>query len=184
MAIPSTVSDVMTRLVLTTTPDARLEEAARMLRQFHISGLPVVDAERRIVGVISEKDIARDLQLASGLASPRGILDLLLESAPPKGEGILEVCRNRLRNARVRDLMSRPAVTLPPEAPISEAARSMREHAINRLPVVDPAGKVVGIVTRADLLAGLGVRPHSEVRSRRPMPRGTRAPAPDPFADA
>ncbi len=187
MVTPSTVSGVMTRPVMTTRPDARLDEVARTLRQFHVSGLPVVDEVQRVVGVISEKDIARDLQLAAGVASPRGILDLLLESAPPGGEGILEVCRNRLHNARVRDAMTHPAITLREDAPISDVARLMRERSINRVPVVDSGGSLVGIVTREDLLAALGVRPHHEPRTRRPPPlvsRDERRSESDPFSDA
>ncbi len=187
MVTPSTVSGVMTRPVMTTHPDTRLEEAARILRQFHISGLPVVDEHQRVVGVISEKDIARDLQLSAGVASPRGILDLLLESAPPQGEGILDVCRNRLRNGRVQDVMTRPAITLRGDAPISDVARLMRERSINRVPVVDAEGNLIGIVTREDLLAALGVRPHHKPRTRRPAPsaaRGENRSPPDPFLDA
>ncbi len=149
------VARVMTQVVITTSPDASLDQAARVLREFHISGLPVVDAGERVVGVISEKDLIRDLHQAAGVSSPRGLLDLLLESAPTKGESILEVCRHRLRNTRVRDVMTQPAVSVGPEASLIEAARIMKRKGVNRLPVLDDEKHLVGIVARCDIVDDL-----------------------------
>ena len=164
------VADVMTELVVTVSPEARLEEAARLLREHHISGLPVVAPPHHVVGLLSERDIVQALHRATGLNSARGLLDLLLESAPPKGESILEVCRRQLRNARVADAMSSRVVTVDRDAPLHEAARLMRLHGVKRLPVVDAKGQLVGIVTRADVVQAVS----GEVRA----PRGSLHPAP------
>ena len=141
------VSDVMTQLVVTVSPDARLDEAARLLREHHVSGLPVVAPPHRLVGLLSERDIVRSLHAATGVDSARGLLDLLLGSAPPKGESILEVCRRQLRNSRVAEAMSSRVVTVDRDAPLHEAARQMRLHGVKRLPVVDAQGGLVGIVS-------------------------------------
>ena len=158
-----TVAQIMSPLVMMTRPDARLSDVARVLREFHISGLPVVDEDERVVGVISEKDLVRTLHKATGIGSPRGLLDLLLESAPAKGESVLEVCRRRLRNTRVRDVMTQPAVSVRPEVSIIDAARLMKLNGVNRLPVVDARERLFGIVTRCDIVDDLATQP-SRVR--------------------
>jgi CBS domain-containing protein len=177
------VADVMTRLVVTAPPDARLDEAARLLREHHISGLPVVEPPHRVVGLLSERDIVRALHRATGVESPRGLLDLLLESAPSKGESLLEVCRRQLRNTRVSDAMSTRVVTVDRDAPLTEAARLMRAHGVKRLPVVDARGGLIGIVSRADIVQAVS----GEVRAPRgalhPGPQLRAAPAAGPFED-
>lgn len=178
------VSEIMTSDVITTTPDARVEEAARLLREHHISGVPVVGSDGRVVGMLTERDLVRDLHAATGVDSPRGLLDLVLESAPPKGESLLEVCRNRLRRARVRELMTTPAVTVGGTTGVQEAARLLRVSGTNRLPVTDREEHLVGIVTRGDLVAaisGIPVRARGALRPARPPSSRDR---PDPYADA
>ena len=182
----SPVRSIMVRSVVSTTPDALVDAAARQLRLHHISGVPVVGPDGKVVGVLTESDLVRDLHAAAGVDSPRGLLDLVLESAPAKGASLLEVCRNRLRHARVRDLMSVPAVTVLRTATVQDAAHRMRASGTNRLPVVDEQGRLVGIVTRNDLVSALsGVK----VRARgglRPSPAGQKRskPSSDPYADA
>jgi CBS-domain-containing membrane protein len=177
------VADVMTRTVVTTTPNARLEEAARLLREHHVSGLPVVTPPHRVVGLLSERDIVRSLDRATGVDSPRGLLDLLLDSAPAKGESVLEVCRRQLRNARVADAMSPHVVTVDRDAPLLEAAQLLRVHGVKRLPVVDARGALVGIVSRADVVQAVS----GEVRAPRgalhPGPAGAAAVRAGPFED-
>ncbi|MEM0129407.1 MAG: CBS domain-containing protein [Thermoplasmata archaeon] len=183
MAPAATVADVMTRLVVTTRPDERLDAAARLLREFHVSGLPVVDARQRVVGVLSEKDLVSVLSRSVGIDQPRGLLDLLLESAPRRGESLLSVSRHRLHNARVVDAMSRPAITIGADASIPQAARLMRARGVNRLPVVDRQGQVVGILTRADVLEALEHRPRRSRGRLHPPANRRKRPEEDPFAD-
>jgi CBS domain-containing protein len=78
------VAEVMSELVVTVGPEARLQEAARLLREDHASGLPMVAPPHRVVGVLSERDIVRSLHQATGFDSARGLLDLLLDSASPR----------------------------------------------------------------------------------------------------
>ncbi len=181
----STVSRVMTPFVMRTGPDARLDQTARLLREFHISGLPVVDEKEQLVGVISERDLVRELHQAAGVASPRGLLDLLLESAPTKGASVLEICRHRLHNARVRDVMTQSVVSVRPEASLIEAARLMKQNGVSRLPVVDNEKRLVGIVAKCDIVDDLSTHP-SRVRGAlhprlRRIPTQTRQS--DPYLD-
>ncbi|HYA58391.1 MAG TPA: CBS domain-containing protein [Thermoplasmata archaeon] len=174
MSTAPTVARIMTRLVMTTSPDARVDQAARLLREWHVSGLPVIDEDGRVVGVISEKDIVRDLHKAAGVGAPRGLLDLLLESSPAKGENILAVCRNRLRNTRVREVMTKEVATVGPDTSLIESARLMKVNGVNRLPVVDKQERLVGIVTRADIVKDLSRTPPRARGSLHPSPVPTR----------
>jgi signal-transduction protein with cAMP-binding, CBS, and nucleotidyltransferase domain len=113
------VDDVMTRDVVTVLPGATLKEAARLLVEHRISGLPVTDRDGGVLGVVSEADVLSKEQGGSA----------------------------RL----VGDAMTAPARTIVGSRSVTEAARLMTEEAINRLPVVEE-GRLVGIVTRADLV--------------------------------
>lgn len=164
------VERIMTRAVVSTTPQARVEEAARLLRDRHISGLPVVGDDGQVLGVLTENDLVRDLHAAAGVDSPRGLLDLVLESSARKGTSLLEVCRNRLRKARVAELMTRPAVSIERSATLREAARRLRTTGTNRLPVVDESGRLVGIVTRSDVVAAISGGSRRARGALRPSP--------------
>lgn len=125
------VGDLMTREVVSVTPDTGFKDVAKLLVQYDISGLPVLDEEDRVVGVVSQTDL---------LAHPAG---------PPTAGGV----------------MSAPAVTVHAEETAADGARLMTRRGIERLPVVDEEDRLVGIVTRRDLLR-LFVRPDSEIRRR------------------
>jgi len=139
----------MTQEVVSIAPHATVLEAARLMRRYHVSGLPVVSGGGEVVGVLSEKDVAQALDLVS----PGGLLDLVLD---PTGltETRLAKMRDRLGTVRVSEVMSSEASVIAPDAPIEAAAQIMRERKINRLPVVD-SGRLVGILTRHDVLHAL-----------------------------
>ncbi len=134
------VQELMTTDVVTATPDTALKDAARELAGRGISGLPVVDADHHVVGVLSEADIlAKEVD-----GTHRGnALQRLLEGAPTS---------ERFHAATVGEAMSAPAITIAATRPITEAASTMLADGINRLPVVDEEGRLVGLVTRADLV--------------------------------
>lgn len=136
------VQDVMTQDVRTIAPEATLKDAARQLVEHRISGLPVCDARGRIVGVLSEGDI---LYKERGRTESRGPLARFVDGSSTAAE--------RKSAARtVRDAMSAPVVTITATSQAAAAARSMVEAGVNRLPVLDWDGNLVGIVTRADLV--------------------------------
>lgn len=134
------VCDLMTSDVVTLTPTTSLREAASLLVERGISGVPVVDASGAVVGVLSEADI---VVKAGGEVARNRLLGWLLES-----DFGLE---DKIRAESVSDAMTTPAVTITPKRPVHEAARLMVSEGINRLPVVEN-GKLVGIVTRADIV--------------------------------
>jgi CBS domain-containing protein len=146
--MPKTVADVMTRDVITATPDMPLTEAIKILAEKHISGLPVVDATGKVAGVLAESDL---MWQESGVTPPAFIM--LLDSViylenPARYEREL----HKSLGQTVGEVMSRNPVTIAPDQPLREAARLMHERGIQRLPVVDPAGQVVGILTRGDIV--------------------------------
>jgi len=160
------VSDVMTSRVYTVTPDWTLLSTARLLRNHHISGLPVIDGHDHVVGVISETDLVNDLHASTGLGSARGLLDLVLTAGGYRGRDLLEQCLNRLKHTKVSEAMRAPAITVEQDAPLREAARLLHGQGVNRLPVVD-GGRLVGILTRQDVVAAI----LAEVAEAEPTPR-------------
>jgi CBS domain-containing protein len=182
----SSVSEIMTRTVVVVRPKTRLDLAARLMRESHVAGLPVVDEDEALVGLVSEDDIVRDLDRAVGVASPRGILDLVLGSAPVKGASTLEVCRRRLAHGRVEEVMQKEVSAAAPDDPIRKVARLLAGAGVSRVPVVDERRQVIGIVTNDDLAkAGPGARKPSHRGALHPPPARTghpRTPG-DPFAD-
>jgi CBS domain-containing protein len=142
------VADVMTKDVVAVSPETPLKEVARTLSERRISGLPVVDGDGRVVGVLAESDIVRQEQ---GTERDRGLLARVIEGPPL-----------RLEARTAGEAMNAPAVTVEPGDEVAEAARLMTEGGINRLPVVDGTGALAGIVTRADLVRAFA-RPDEEI---------------------
>ena len=140
--------DVMTHCVISLTPETPVAEAiARMLSQ-HVSGLPVIDARGQLVGIVTEGDFLRRAETHTE-APRRRWLELLL--GPGRGADAYAHTHGRT----VGDVMSTEVVSAHEETPISEVVRLMEEHAIKRVPVLDSNARVVGIVSRADLIGAL-----------------------------
>jgi CBS-domain-containing membrane protein len=135
------VRDVMTQDVVTVDEHASLKEVARLLTEHRVSALPVLDGEGRVVGVVSEADLMPKEEFPEG--QPGGRLF--------QGRRRREI-RAKAAGDTAAELMTSPAVTIGPDAGVAEAARLLHRHGIKRLPVVDPAGPLLGIVSRADLL--------------------------------
>jgi CBS domain-containing membrane protein len=136
--------DVMTRDVVKVGRDAPVTEVARIMASRSISGLPVVDAEDRVVGVISEKDFVSRLCGGKDLHS---FMEVVASCLIPEGRTPLFI-----EDQKAEGIMTRPPVTVSEEATISEIASLMAEKRINRVPVTDGEGRLVGIVARADIV--------------------------------
>lgn len=134
------VCDLMTKGVVSVKPTMTLREAAALLVEKRISGMPVVNDENEVVGVISEADI---LVKAGGSVSRNRLLGWLLE--PDFGD------EDKIRAETVGEAMSAPALTVTSHRPVHEAARLMVTEGVNRLPVLED-GKLTGILTRADVV--------------------------------
>lgn len=139
------VSDVMTKNVVTVKKEADLHEVARLLSENKISGLPVVDERNHVIGILTEADI---LSMA-GLKRQHTFKDILRHVL---GEPLPE----RKSGNKAGDVMTSPAITTKPETDIREVARILDERRIKRLPVVDDEDKLVGIISRADIVRVIG----------------------------
>ena len=145
------VSDVMMTSVVTVDRITPYQEIDQSLARHKISGVPVLKMGRHVVGVVSESDLLA--------AEDKTARQARLQAQSPR--------RWRLRQPRrtgltAETLMTTPAITIHPDATIPSAARLMNTHHIRRLPVVDSDGKLVGIVTRRDLLS-IFLRPDADI---------------------
>jgi CBS-domain-containing membrane protein len=146
------VRDVMTTTVVLVDESVGFKDIVRRMEDSGVSALPVVDAAGHLVGIISEADL------------------LLKEehAREPHRRHLLEGKRRRTQRAKAEgllaaQLMTAPVITIRPEASLGQAARLLHERRVKRLPVVEEGGKVVGIVSRADLLK-VFMRPDEEIR--------------------
>jgi CBS-domain-containing membrane protein len=135
-----TVENVMTRDVVCAQEDTPYKELVELLATRRVSAVPVVDDRRHVLGVVSEADL------------------LLKQEQPPRPLArVLSARRRRRERAKAKatvaaELMSQPAITIGTQATLTEAARRLHAEGIKRLPVIDAVGRLVGIVSRVDLL--------------------------------
>jgi CBS domain-containing protein len=137
-------ADVMTFGAACIRADTPVEEAARLMLQHHISGLPVVDNSGGLVGIVTEGDL---LRREASTRRPRWLALLVGSLKPEDGPRLAHL-------ATVEEVMTRPVVTVSENTRVQEIADTLQRHRIKRVPVVR-GGKVTGIVSRADLLRGL-----------------------------
>lgn len=138
------VSDIMTPHVLSVPPEESVVTAAQLMLEKRISGLPVIDAGGKLVGIVTEGDFLRRAETGTRRQRPRWIEFFM-------GPGRLADEYVRLSGRKVGDVMTGEVQTVAPDAPLEQIVRLMERHRIKRVPVVHD-GKVVGIVTRANLL--------------------------------
>jgi CBS domain-containing protein len=139
--------DVMTRRVVSVVPEATVLEAIRLMLQNHISGLPVIDASGKLVGVVTEGDFLRRVETGTQTKRSRW-LELLV------GPRKLAEDYVHSHGRTVAEVMTPDPVTVTEDAALEEVVRIMERHRIKRLPVM--RGKaVVGIVSRANLMHAL-----------------------------
>jgi CBS domain-containing protein len=139
-----TIQDVMTRSVVAVEPATPIRDVARLLVAHGISGLPVVDADGGVVGVISEGDLL--VKEGGPDAVPHRPLARLFGESRETEEALA-----RVEARTAGDAMTSPAVTIAADQPLNAAAALMVQRGIKRLPVTE-GGRLVGIVTRADLM--------------------------------
>jgi len=139
--------DVMTWGAITVEPDASVTRAVRLMLQNKISGLPVVDANGQLVGMVTAGDSLRRGELGTQRQRPRWLEFLL-------GPGRLAAEYVQSSGQKVAQVMTPEPKPITPETPLEEVVRLMERHRVKRLPVVQD-GKLVGIVSRANLLHAL-----------------------------
>jgi CBS domain-containing protein len=150
------VSDIMTHPVITVTPDMTVGEAAELMIQHRISGLPVVDKAGEVVGIVTEGDLLRRAEIGTERRRPRWLEFLI---AP----GRLASEYAHTHGRRVAEVMTDTVQFVAPDDAVADVVALMERRRIKRVPVVE-RGRLVGIVSRANLVrALLHNLPHGEV---------------------
>jgi CBS domain-containing protein len=150
--VKALVEDVMTAQVVWVEQDTPFAAIAASLRQFRVSAFPVLNKAGEVIGVVSESDLLAKLALGGGEDGMPGMINGILHQQQTA----------KARAVTAGDLMTSPAATVSPEDTVEHAARLMYLRRVKRLPVVDAAGRLAGIVSRADVLAVYG-RPDAEI---------------------
>ena len=145
-----TAADIMTTDVVSVTPDTPVAEIAHLLHKCRISGVPVIDAERRVVGIVSEGDLITH-QAVVGEQRRSWWLTLIAD------ENALAREYAKTRGQKARDVMTADVITVTEAAVIAEIARLLERRRIKRVPVLRD-GKLIGIITRGNLLQAMATR--------------------------
>jgi len=143
----------MRKRVVTIGPDATVKELAQLFHEHDISGCPVIDDKDQLIGIVTEGDlVAQD----ADLHFPRYIqfLDTQIYLQSPKK---FEERLRRITGATVREVMTTDVHTVGMDTPVRKAATIMADKGINRLPVVDDRGRVVGLLGRHEVLKAMGL---------------------------
>ncbi|MFE1943604.1 CBS domain-containing protein [Streptomyces massasporeus] len=136
---PHIVSDVMTHTVVAVGRDASFKDVVKLMQEWKVSALPVLEGEGRVIGVVSEADLLIKEEFRDSDSDRYTELRRMSDLAKAGG-------------MTAADVMSTPAVTVHPDATVAQAARIMAQRNVKRLPVVNDEGLLEGVVSRADLL--------------------------------
>ncbi|NMA02259.1 MAG: CBS domain-containing protein [Clostridia bacterium] len=139
--------DIMIRDVLTISPEDGIEKVAKILVETGISGLPVVNEDGKVVGIITEGDLVYQ-QKKLNIPAYLNFLDILV---PLGREEFLEDLK-KMTAFKVEDLMTKDVIMVGKKTNITEIATLMVENKINRVPVVDQEQRLLGIITRHDII--------------------------------
>ncbi|KPQ43485.1 MAG: inosine-5'-monophosphate dehydrogenase [Candidatus Methanoperedens nitroreducens] len=145
LTLKVSVKDMMTTNVIYISKDADIHEAARIRSENRISGMPVVDEEKHVIGIVTEADIL----YSTGMKKSHDFRDILRH--------VLGEPHPKIRNGgKVEEIMTTQVITISPDRDIREVARILDEKRIKRLPVVDENNKLIGIISRANIVRYLG----------------------------
>ncbi|MGI5912294.1 MAG: CBS domain-containing protein [Syntrophomonadaceae bacterium] len=142
--------EIMTKEVITAKPDDNIDEVARILLENKISGIPVINAEKQVIGIISEKDLmikASELKIPFYITLFDSII--FMENPIRFKEDI-----KRFTASQVKDVMNKKVIVVEEDTPVSQIVQIMQNKRINRVPVTRH-GKLVGIISRNDILKTL-----------------------------
>lgn len=135
--------DLMTRDVHTVRRETPLKDVAGIMAAAEISGVPVVDDNSHVIGIISEKDFSAYM----GDGTAKSLMDVIANCIANRG-----CLAMTIRDKRAGDIMTAPAITVDEDATLRKITAVLAEKKINRVPVVDSRGCIVGIVSRADII--------------------------------
>lgn len=135
-------SEIMSRDIITAKEDTDIHEAGRLLIKHKISGMPVIDNENHIVGMITEADLLTIAGIPRGHVFNDVVMKYVLNKPTP----------HHRAGKKVKDIMSSPVITVSPDTTVKKIAIILDEKRIKRVPVVDEANKLIGIVSRGDII--------------------------------
>ncbi len=136
-------SDIMTRDVVTAAREMPLREVAKKMAEKGVSGVPVVEADKKVAGIISEKDFLSHM----GAKDTKTFMSVVAECLKAKGCVAVSI-----RDQNAEDIMTSPAITVSIDTTVMEIAHIFTEKKINRVPVTNKEGHLVGIISRADVV--------------------------------
>jgi len=142
--------DIMVKDVISVGPGTPVREVASLMLERRISGVPVIDGERRVLGVVSEGDLIRRPEIGT-YQGPTGWLTVFLSQDDSARDFV------KTHGLLAAEVMSRPAICVAPATLLAEVVRLFERHRVKRLPVVE-RGVLIGLVTRAELLRALVAR--------------------------
>ena len=145
-----TVAEVMTRTVITVTPETSLRDLANILAENKINGAPVVDDEGDVIGVVCESDLVNQNQPLH-IPTVFVILDSII---PMENPWRLQKEFKRITATTVGDIYSKPPVYVEPDTDLAEVARIMSHRSLHTIPVLE-RGKLVGVVGKGDVIRSL-----------------------------
>ena len=144
------VRDIMSKTVISVFPEVKLTEAVKLMSSHRFDGLPVVDYENRLIGIITEYNI-----ISKGSAINIPTLEFIIENFDllKKDPSLFKKNLNSITSLTVKDVMNFEPLTFSPDMSLEKVIMIFREHhGVNPIPVVSDDGKVIGVVSRFDLL--------------------------------
>ncbi|HTL89458.1 MAG TPA: CBS domain-containing protein [Leptolyngbya sp.] len=150
--MPKTVAEAMSHDPITVRPETPINEVIKILAERHLSGLPVLDTNNQLIGMITETD----LMWRETNVTPPPYIMLLDSVIYLENPGQYEKELHKALGQTVGEVMNSDAVaTTTPDTPLSKAASVMHDRKVQRLLVLDPTGEVVGILTRGDIIRAM-----------------------------
>jgi len=150
--MPKTVADVMSRDPISVRQETPLQEAIKIMAERRISGLPVVDQAGKLVGVLSETDL---MWRETGVTPPAYIMILdsviYLENPAQYNRDLHKALGQTVGEVMTKDSL----ITTEADQPLQKAAQLMHDKNVRRLPVIDDAGQIIGILTRGDIIRAM-----------------------------
>lgn len=143
------VGEIMTKEVFSVLPETPLAEVASVMARHQVSGLPVVENDGAVVGIITEQDFF----IRMGDEKQTSCMGLIASCLRTKGCAAVSI-----GSRMAADIMHSPVVTASPQTLIADAVQRMKDNSINRMPVIDAQGRLVGIFTRHDVVHALACR--------------------------
>lgn len=139
--------EIMTRNVVTIAPDASIHDAAKLMIDHHVSGLPVVNADGKLIGIVTERDFLRRQEIGTEVKRPRWLEFL-------RGPGRQAVDFVREAGRKVHEIMTPDVLSVVPDAELADIVEIMERHRIKRVPVVE-GDRLVGIVSRHNFVVAI-----------------------------